>query len=197
MINLILFGPPGSGKGTQALKLVEKYGIRHFSTGDMFRFELSNNTELGRLARSYMDKGQLVPDSVTIAMLKQRMESGDNQVGFILDGFPRTIAQAEALDELLQSKAIKIIALLSLVVEDEELVRRLLRRGVSSGRADDVNEAVVRNRMKVYKDETTPVYEYYDTKGMAVQINGMGTVDEIFEELCLLIDDRYTTKFVY
>ncbi|MEP7322088.1 MAG: adenylate kinase [Saprospiraceae bacterium] len=197
MINLILFGPPGSGKGTQAQKLVEKYGIRHFSTGDMFRFELSNNTELGQLARSYMDKGQLVPDSVTIAMLKQRMESGTNQVGFILDGFPRTIAQAEALDELLKSNDIKITALLALVVEDEELVRRLLRRGVSSGRADDVNEAVVRNRMKVYKDETTPVYEYYDTKGVAVQINGMGTVDEIFEELCLLIDDRYTTKFVY
>ncbi|MEO5583669.1 MAG: adenylate kinase [Saprospiraceae bacterium] len=197
MINLILFGPPGSGKGTQALKLVEKYGIAHFSTGDMFRFELSNNTELGSLARSYMDKGQLVPDSVTIAMLKQRVESVNNPVGFILDGFPRTIAQAEALDDLLLSKDIKITALLSLVVEDEELVRRLLRRGVSSGRADDVNEVVVRNRMRVYKDETTPVYEYYDTKRMAVQINGMGTVDEIFEELCLIIDDRYTTKFVY
>jgi adenylate kinase len=197
MINLILFGPPGSGKGTQAHKLVEKYGIAHYSTGDMFRYELSNNTALGQLARSYMDKGQLVPDSVTIAMLKQRMENGNNQIGFILDGFPRTIAQAEALDDLLQSKEIKMTALLSLVVEDEELVRRLLRRGVSSGRADDVNESVVRNRMKVYKDETTPVYEYYDAKGIAVQVNGMGTVDEIFEELCLLIDDRYTTKFVY
>ena len=197
MINLILFGPPGSGKGTQAQKLIEKYTIAHLSTGDMFRYELGNKTELGLLAKSYMDKGQLVPDSVTISMLKQRMESDKVKNGFILDGFPRTIAQATALDELLAEKKIKITAMISLVVDDEELVQRLLNRGKSSGRADDTNETIIRNRLKVYKEETTPVYGYYDTQKLAVQVNGMGTVDEIFDELCLLIDDRYTTSFVY
>ncbi len=197
MINLILFGPPGSGKGTQAQKLVEKYDITHLSTGDMFRYELGHNTELGRLAKSYVDKGQLVPDSVTIDMLKQRMENGIIKNGFILDGFPRNIPQAEALDRLLGEKDIKITAFLSLEVDDEELISRLLNRGKSSGRSDDVNEEIIRHRMKVYKAETTPVYAYYDSKGMAIQVNGMGTIDEIFEELCLLIDDRYTTKFVY
>jgi adenylate kinase len=197
MINLILFGPPGSGKGTQAQKLVEKYGIAHLSTGDMFRYELGNNTDLGQLAKSYMDKGQLVPDSVTISMLKQRMESDLVKNGFILDGFPRTIAQAEALDMLLNEKNIKITAMLSLVVDEEELINRLLNRGKSSGRADDVNEAIIRKRLQVYKDETTPVYSYYDSQQLAVQVNGMGTIDEIFDELCLLIDDRYTTSFVY
>lgn len=197
MINLILFGPPGSGKGTQAQKLIEKYTIAHLSTGDMFRYELGNKTELGLLAKSYMDKGQLVPDSVTISMLKQRMESDKVKNGFILDGFPRTIAQATALDELLAEKKIKITAMISLVVDDEELVQRLLNRGKSSGRADDTNETIIRNRLKVYKEETTPVYGYYDTQKLSVQVNGMGTVDEIFDELCLLIDDRYTTSFVY
>jgi adenylate kinase len=197
MINLILFGPPGSGKGTQAQKLVEKYGIAHYSTGDMFRYELSNNTELGQLARSFMDKGQLVPDSVTIAMLRQRMESSNSQNGFILDGFPRNITQSKALDELLDSKGLKITALISLVVDEEELVVRLLNRGKSSGRADDVNESIIRNRLNVYKEETTPVYDYYDSKGLSIQVNGSGTKDEIFEELCLIIDDKYTTKIVY
>ncbi len=197
MINLILFGPPGSGKGTQAQKLVEKYGIAHLSTGDMFRYELGNNTELGQLAKSYMDKGQLVPDSVTIAMLQQRMESDRVKNGFILDGFPRTIAQAEALDELLNKKNIKMTAMISLVVDEEELISRLLNRGKSSGRADDVNESIIRKRLQVYRDETTPVYDYYDAQKIAVQVNGMGSIDEIFDELCLLIDDRYTTSFVY
>lgn len=197
MINLILFGPPGSGKGTQAQKLVEKYGIAHLSTGDMFRYELGNNTELGQLAKSYMDKGQLVPDSVTIAMLKQRMESDKVKNGFILDGFPRTIAQAEALDVLLNEKNIKLTAMISLVVDEEELINRLLNRGKSSGRADDVNESIIRKRLQVYRDETTPVYDYYDVQKIAVQVNGMGSIDEIFDELCLLIDDRYTTSFVY
>lgn len=197
MINLILFGPPGSGKGTQAQQLVEKYGIAHWSTGDMFRFELSNRTELGQLAKSYMDKGQLVPDEVTISMLKKRMESGNAANGFILDGFPRNIAQAQALDALLEEKNLKITALLSLEVDEEELINRLLNRGKVSGRADDVNEEIIRRRLQVYKEETTPVYNYYADKQLAVQVNGMGTIDEIFEELCLLIDDRYTTQFVY
>lgn len=197
MINLILFGPPGSGKGTQAQRLVDKYGIAHWSTGDMFRFELNNHTELGQLAKSYMDKGQLVPDEVTISMLKKRMESGNANNGFILDGFPRNIVQARALDKLLEEKNLKITALLSLEVDEEELINRLLNRGKVSGRADDVNEEIIRRRLEVYKEETTPVYNYYAEKQMAVQVNGMGTIDEIFEELCLLIDDRYTTQFVY
>ena len=197
MINLILFGPPGSGKGTQAQRLVDKYGIAHWSTGDMFRFELNNHTELGQLAKSYMDKGQLVPDEVTISMLKKRMESGNATNGFILDGFPRNIVQARALDKLLEEKNLKITALLSLEVDEEELINRLLNRGKVSGRADDVNEEIIRRRLEVYKEETTPVYNYYAEKQMAVQVNGMGTIDEIFEELCLLIDDRYTTQFVY
>ncbi|HNR08916.1 MAG TPA: adenylate kinase [Saprospiraceae bacterium] len=197
MINLILFGPPGSGKGTQAQRLVEKYDIAHWSTGDMFRFELSNHTELGQLAKSYMDKGQLVPDEVTISMLKKRMESGKATNGFILDGFPRNIVQAQALDALLEEKNLKITALLSLEVDEEELINRLLNRGKVSGRADDINEEIIRRRLQVYKEETTPVYNYYAEKQLAVQVNGMGTIDEIFEELCLLIDDRYTTQFVY
>ena len=197
MINLILFGPPGSGKGTQAQRLVEKYNIAHWSTGDMFRYELSNQTELGKLARSFMDQGQLVPDHVTIAMLKQRMEQAGSINGFILDGFPRTIAQAGALDELLEEKNLTITALLSLEVDEEELINRLLNRGKTSGRTDDINEEIVRKRLAVYKEETTPVYNYYESKNQAVQVNGMGTIDEIFEELCLLIDDRYTTQFVY
>lgn len=197
MINLILFGPPGSGKGTQAQRLVEKYNIAHWSTGDMFRYELSNQTELGQLAKSFMDKGQLVPDHVTIAMLKKRMEQAGNVNGFILDGFPRTIAQAQALDSLLEEKNLSITALLSLEVDENELINRLLNRGKTSGRADDINEEIVRKRLAVYKEETTPVYQYYESKNQAVQVNGMGTIEEIFEELCLLIDDRYTTQFVY
>ncbi|MDZ4708942.1 MAG: adenylate kinase [Saprospiraceae bacterium] len=197
MINLILFGPPGSGKGTQAQRLVEKYNIAHWSTGDMFRYELSNQTELGKLAKSFMDQGQLVPDHVTIAMLKQRMEQTGSINGFILDGFPRTIAQAQALDELLEEKNVNITALLSLEVNEQELVNRLLNRGKTSGRTDDVNEEIVRKRLTVYQEETTPVYNFYESKNQAVQVNGMGTIDEIFEELCLLIDDRYTTQFVY
>ncbi|MEP7269155.1 MAG: adenylate kinase [Saprospiraceae bacterium] len=197
MINLILFGPPGSGKGTQAQKLVDKYGIAHLSTGDMFRYELRNNTELGQLARSYMDKGQLVPDSVTVSMLRERMESDAVKNGFVLDGFPRTIAQAEALDELLAEESIKITAMLALEVDEEELVKRLLLRGKSSGRKDDTNEEIIRNRFQVYREETTPVYDYYDAQKLAMQVSGMGTIEEIFDELCLLIDDRYTTAFVY
>ena len=144
-----------------------------------------------------MDKGQLVPDSVTISMLKKRMEGDAVEKGFILDGFPRTIAQSEALDQLLEEKGYKITALISLVVDEEELVSRLLNRGKTSGRADDTNESIIRNRLKVYKDETTPVYDYYDQQGLALQVPGVGTIDEIFDELCLLIDDRYTTSFVY
>ena len=143
MINLILFGPPGSGKGTQAAKLVEKFGLTHISTGDLFRYELGNNTPLGQEARKYMDKGELVPDSVTISMLENKMNMSPNEKGYILDGFPRTIAQAEALDAILKGRGTKVTHLLALDVDDEEIVRRLLERGKTSGRADDANDCLL------------------------------------------------------
>jgi adenylate kinase len=188
MLNLILFGPPGSGKGTQAAKLVEKYNLLHISTGDLFRYELSNNTELGQLARSYMDKGQLVPDSVTIAMLKKKVESVPDVKGFIFDGFPRTTPQAEALDEFLATKGESITGLIELVVDEEEIVKRLLLRGQTSGRADDTNEEVIRNRFVVYRKDTAPVYDFYAQSGKSHKIEGVGSIDDIFNALCSKID---------
>ena len=180
MLNLILFGPPGSGKGTQAENIIAKYGILHISTGDMFRYELSNNTELGQLAKSYMDKGELVPDSVTIAMLEKRVNDNPDAKGIIFDGFPRTVAQAEALDALLASKGTEITTLLSLEVPTEELVTRLLNRGQSSGRADDKDESIIRNRISVYHGDTKPVFDYYDEKRKAISIQGVGSINDIF-----------------
>ena len=188
MLNIILFGPPGSGKGTQAEKLIAKYNLFHISTGDMFRYELSNNTELGQLARSYMDKGQLVPDSVTIEMLKKRVEDNPTVKGFIFDGFPRTIAQAEALDSFLAGRKESITCLLSLTVDEDEIVKRILLRGQSSGRADDNDENIVRNRINVYKNETTPVSTHYALAGKSYRIKGVGSVDAIFDSLCYTLD---------
>jgi len=182
-VNLILFGPPGSGKGTQAKKLEDKFGFIQISTGDLFRYELGNNTPLGKKAREYMDAGQLVPDEVTIGMLKNKIAQYPDCNGFIFDGFPRTIPQCDALEELLTSMDQKISALISLSVDDEELVTRLLERGKSSGRADDANEKVVRNRLSVYKKETSPVYSYYEKLGLAQSIPGVGTIEQISERL--------------
>lgn len=181
MINLILFGPPGSGKGTQAAKLVEKYNLLHISTGDLFRYEIGNNTPLGLLAKSYMDKGQLVPDEVTIGMLRNKVEANPDVQGYIFDGFPRTIAQSEALDRLLAEKDDEISKLIMLEVSDDEIVARLLNRGKTSGRPDDSEEGVIRNRIEVYKNETAPVFNYYDAKNKAIKINGVGEIEEIFE----------------
>ena len=183
MINLILFGPPGSGKGTQAAKLVEKFGLTHISTGDLFRYELGNNTPLGQEARKYMDKGELVPDSVTISMLENKMNMSPNEKGYILDGFPRTIAQAEALDAILKGRGTKVTHLLALDVDDEEIVRRLLERGKTSGRADDANEEVIRKRIVEYTAKTSPVYDYYDTQGLSQKVRGIGGIEEIFGRL--------------
>ena len=188
MLNLILFGPPGSGKGTQAENLIKKYNLFHISTGDMFRYELSNNTELGQLARSYMDKGQLVPDSVTIAMLQKRVEDNPDVKGFIFDGFPRTDAQAAALDALLVSLHQEIDALIELVVDEEEIVQRLLFRGQSSGRPDDTNEDIIRNRIGVYRRQTSQVFDYYADQQKSYSVSGSGSIDEIFEALCSKID---------
>ncbi len=188
MINLILFGPPGSGKGTQAAKLVSKYHLYHISTGDMFREELENNSSLGIEAKSYMDKGQLVPDSVTIAMLRKRVQDNTDVNGFIFDGFPRTAPQAEALDELMESMGYHISGLIELSVSKDEIVERLKKRALSSGRADDANEDTIRNRYQVYLDKTTPVADYYEAKGKAHKVKGIGSIDSIFEKLCDTID---------
>ncbi|MCA0238946.1 MAG: adenylate kinase [Bacteroidetes bacterium] len=188
MINLILFGPPGSGKGTQAAKLVEKYNLVHISTGDLFRYEMGNNTPLGLQAKAYMAKGELVPDSVTIGMLLNKVESHPDAAGFIFDGFPRTIPQAGALDEMLAAKNTQVAGLLALHVPDEEIVQRIKLRGNTSGRADDNDESIIRNRINVYKNETSPVYDHYAKSNKSQTINGIGTIDEIFGRLCDAID---------
>lgn len=188
MVNLILFGPPGSGKGTQAAHLVQKYNLVHISTGDLFRYEMGNNTPLGLKAKSYTDKGELVPDEVTIGMLRNKVEAHPEANGFIFDGFPRTIPQAEALDALLQSMGTSIALLIALQVNEEEIVQRLLLRGQSSGRADDSDESVIRKRFSVYRKQTAPVYDYYDHQGKSHSVNGVGSIDDIFDRLCTLID---------
>jgi adenylate kinase len=188
MLNLILFGPPGSGKGTQAAKLIDKYNLLHISTGDLFRYELSNNTPLGQEARSYMDKGMLVPDSVTIGMLRNKVESNPNVGGYIFDGFPRTTPQAEALDALLAEKNETISGLIALEVEEEEIVHRILKRGETSGRADDNDEAIIRKRLAVYLAETATVYDFYAQTGKSVSLQGVGAIDTIFDKLCKVID---------
>ena len=188
MINLILFGPPGSGKGTQAAKLTDQYELLHISTGDLFRYEMGNDTPLGKEAKSYIAKGELVPDSVTIGMLKNKVDANPDVAGYIFDGFPRTIPQAEALDALLAEKGEVVSALIALDVDDEEIVKRLLLRGQTSGRADDNDEEIIRNRIEVYKSETTPVYDYYATKEKSKKVSGVGTVDAIFDRLCEQLD---------
>lgn len=188
MINLILFGPPGSGKGTQADKLVEKYDLLHISTGDLFRFEIGNKTPLGLKAKSFIDKGDLVPDEITVGMLRNKVEANPNVKGYILDGFPRTIPQSEALDLLFSEKQQEVSKLIMLDVPDEELVKRLLERGKTSGRADDSNEEIIRNRIKVYKKDTTPVFDFYAQSGKSIKINGLGTREEIFNRLCAEIN---------
>lgn len=188
-INLILFGPPGSGKGTQAKILEEKFDLLQISTGDLFRYELGNNTPLGQKARSFMDKGQLVPDEVTIAMLQRKLEEHPDVKGYIFDGFPRTIAQAEALDNLLKERNENVNQLIALIVDDEVIVERLLERGKTSGRADDANEEVIRNRIKVYLSETAPVFEYYQNSNISIEISGVGEIDEINERLSHLIKE--------
>ena len=188
MLNIVLFGPPGAGKGTQAAKLVEKYKLTHLSTGDVFRYNIKNETELGTLAKSYMDKGNLVPDEVTIKMLESEVDKVENPVGFIFDGFPRTNPQADALQVFLEGKGTEVKLMLALDVEEDELVKRLIARGADSGRADDQDESIVRNRIKVYNDQTAVVADYYSAKGKFEKINGVGSIDDIFENICQVID---------
>ncbi|MFN0216555.1 MAG: adenylate kinase [Saprospiraceae bacterium] len=188
MINLVLFGPPGSGKGTQAAFLIEKYKLIHISTGDLFRYEMSHHTKLGQEAKAYMAKGELVPDSVTIGMLRNKVEKHPEAKGFIFDGFPRTIPQAEALDALLISKGTEVSGLISLDVDEEEIVQRILLRGQTSGRADDNDEATVRKRIAVYHSETAPVFDYYAASNKSYRINGLGSIEEIAERLSTAVD---------
>ncbi len=179
MYNLILFGPPGSGKGTQAAKLLEKYGFLHISTGDMFRYELKNNTPLGQEARAYMDRGDLVPDAVTIAMLRKRVEENPDVSGIIFDGFPRTDPQAEALNALMAELNTQINALILLDVSEDEVVRRIIGRGATSGRADDLNEETIRTRYENFLNYTAPVFAYYEKLGLAHKVDGMQLPEEV------------------
>lgn len=183
MKNIILFGPPGSGKGTQAAILMDRFDLLHISTGDLFRYEMGNNTPLGLEAKSFIQKGELVPDSVTIGMLKNKMDKHPEAKGIIFDGFPRTIPQAEALDELLSALNTEVKAVIALNVDEDEIVKRLLERGKTSGRKDDASEEVIRNRIAVYRENTEPVFNYYAQQAKAIKIKGIGTVEEIAEIL--------------
>ncbi len=184
MINIVLFGPPGSGKGTQAQNLIQKFNLKQISTGDLFRHNIKNETELGKLAKSYMDKGELVPDQVTIDMLIDELKKPTDAQGFIFDGFPRTAFQTEALEGIVKDVLNDQIDIcLSLVVEDEILVKRLLERGKTSGRSDDADENIIRNRIKEYYTKTAEVAELYKKQGKYVEVNGIGEIAEIAEKL--------------
>lgn len=190
MFNLILFGPPGSGKGTQSEKLISKYGLKHLSTGDLLRSEIAGQTPLGLEAKSFMDKGQLVPDEVVIGMISSSLDAHPDAQGFLFDGFPRTEAQAEALDKLLKLKKTSIHLMLALEVSEEELVSRLLNRGKTSGRSDDTNETVIRARIAEYHKKTSAVADYYRKFDKVKQVAGEGSIDEIFDALCKEVDKK-------
>jgi len=185
---IILVGPPGAGKGTQAKLLQERFGLPQVSTGDLFRYNLQNETELGKLARTYMDRGELVPDEVTVAMVKARLSEDNCAGGAILDGFPRTLAQAEALDELLADMGGKIDVVPSIEVPQDVLVERLLKRAILEGRADD-NEETIRTRMQVYEDQTKPLLDYYGEKGLVVPVDGQQAIEEVQEDLVKVIEE--------
>lgn len=190
MLNIVLFGPPGAGKGTQSERLIEKYNLVHLSTGDIFRANIKGETELGKLAKSFMDQGKLVPDSVTIDMLRSEVLKQSTPNGFIFDGFPRTNAQAAALDEFLLSINSSILLMLALEVEENELKTRLLKRAGVSGRADDADPVIIENRIRVYNNETAPVKDYYKQQGKFVSIDGIGTIDDITQRLFSVIDEK-------
>ena len=184
MINIVLFGPPGSGKGTQAQNLIEKFNLKQISTGDLFRFNMKNDTELGKLAKYYIDKGELVPDQVTIDMLVDELKKPTDTNGFIFDGFPRTSYQTEVLDQIVKEQLHSEISVcLSLIVEDEILVQRLVKRGETSGRVDDGEEGIIRHRIEEYYAKTAEVAELYKQQGKYVEINGVGEISEISEKL--------------
>jgi len=188
MLNIVLFGPPGAGKGTQAEKLINRYNLVHLSTGDILRSEIAANTPLGITAKKFIDKGELVIDEVVIGMIESKLDKNTDAKGFIFDGFPRTTAQAKALDELLEKKSTSITKMLALDVEHDELVKRLLNRGKTSGRTDDQDVSVIEKRITVYNNETAPVIKYYDNLGKYKSIIGIGSIEEIFERLSEAIE---------
>jgi len=188
MKNIVLFGPPGAGKGTQANFLKETYNLIHISTGDVFRYNIKNQTDLGVLAKSYMNKGELVPDQVTIDMLRDEVAKTPEANGFIFDGFPRNTFQAEALDEILKAYDTEVNAMIALEVDDEVLVKRLLKRGETSGRPDDSSEEIVRNRIKIYYEETAILKSYYQKKDKYYGVDGVGDIDAITARLNAVID---------
>ena len=188
MLNVVLFGPPGAGKGTQSQKLIDKYKLVHLSTGDILRNEITNSTALGLEAKKLMDQGILVPDEVVIGMISNKLDAEKDAQGFIFDGFPRTISQAEALDKLLQSKNTSIAGMIALEVDKTELEKRLLSRGKDSGRADDANVEIIRKRIEEYNSKTAPVANFYKSQGKYSSINGIGTIDEIFSAINNRID---------
>ncbi len=183
MLNIVLFGPPGAGKGTQSEILIKAHNLVHLSTGDLFRKHLGEGTELGKLAQSYMDKGNLVPDDVVIGMVEDKIKDHLDSKGFIFDGFPRTVNQAEALDKMLASHKLNISCMVSLEVPEEELKKRLLERGKTSGRVDDQDEEKIQTRIQVYKDETAPVAAFYKEQGKFHGINGVGSIQEISDHI--------------
>jgi adenylate kinase len=188
MLNIVLFGPPGAGKGTQSEKLIAKYALVHLSTGDILRAEITSGTALGLEAKKLMDQGILVPDEVVIGMISNKLDANKDANGFIFDGFPRTVAQANALDTLLASKNSAISMMISLVVADEELKSRLLLRGKDSGRADDQNEELIGKRIQEYNSKTLPVANFYQSQNKFTSIEGVGEIEAIFDEICSIID---------
>lgn len=188
MINIVLFGKPGAGKGTQAEILRDKYQLVHLSTGDIFRYNIKNETDLGKLAKTFIDNGELVPDEVTIKMLQDEVEKNPEAKGFLFDGFPRTIPQADALDAFLQTKSWNVTATIALDADDEVLVARLLERGKTSGRSDDQDESKIRNRYQEYNEKTAPLIEYYKAQNKYFAVNGIGEIKEVTERLSLIID---------
>ena len=189
MLNIVLFGPPGAGKGTQSEKVLKKYNLVHLSTGDLFRLHLNNETALGLEAKKYMNKGDLVPDEIVIDMVEDKINKSSNVIGFVFDGFPRTINQAIALDNMLEKKNIPIKQMIALKVDEKELVKRIQNRAKTSGREDDKSIDKINNRIQVYNQETKPVADYYKKHDKYSEVDGIGEIDEIFIKLCSKIDD--------
>jgi len=188
MLNIVLFGPPGAGKGTQSQKIIERYNLQYLATGDMLRAAIREQSAIGIEAQKYIDKGQLVPDEMVINLIAQELDNHHDVAGFVFDGFPRTTIQAKKLDELLDAKKAPITIMLSLEVEYDELIARLLNRGKLSDRSDDQNESIIRDRLDIYRKTTLPVMDYYKAQGKYRGVNGMGSIDEIFERICQVID---------
>ncbi len=194
MLNIVLFGPPGAGKGTQSEKMIEAFNLVHLATGDLLRKEISEGTQLGLKAKSLIDEGKLVPDEVVVGMIEQQLQAHQDAKGFIFDGFPRTKAQAEALDKLMERYGINVDGLIALQVPEDELVKRLMERGKSSGRSDDTDENVIRNRIQEYEEKTAPLAEYYEDQGKFFPVKGVGEIEEIFERIKAVINQLKEKK---